>query len=332
MTDELWIDPELAVALDAIMWDERPHATIDLDRPERARARLRAAVEPPDRRPVRSVLIDLPRTDGTHLGLRMHRPEVLEGRDAPVLVWVHGGGYVLGSAAGDGRVERELADRVGCCVVGVDYRVAPEHPHPEPIQDVLQAVDWVGRSPDVDPARVALGGESAGAGLVAAAALALQSRPGTELCFQLLIAPMLDDRTDGSTMPGVDSLGLWNSRLNRRAWELYLPAGRASSVPEAVAARAERLAGLPATYLDVGNADLFCPETVTYAARLLASGVPVELHVWAGAYHGFYEVAPDAAISRTAKEHRITALRRGLGITAASDPRPASDDPPPRRR
>ncbi|MDQ6524505.1 alpha/beta hydrolase [Nocardioides sp. LHD-245] len=312
-TDGPWLDPELAVALEAIPHHERPQATIDPDRIEGARARLRRAVELPDGRPVRSEAVRIVRADNTFLDLRLHRPAGEARRSSapggPVLVWLHGGGYLLGSAPSDPRVEQEYADRVGCAVVGVDYRTAPEHPHPAPLEDVLLTLAWLrdgGGGGGGAPSWVALGGESAGAGLAAATVLAAK-----DIDFQLLVAPMLDDRTDEATSPAVDALGLWSGELNRRAWALY-QRPEASSAPLASAARAAALDGSPPAYLDVGSADLFCRETVAYAQRLDQHGVPVELHVWPGAYHGFYEVAPTAAVSLAAKAARVRALRRAL--------------------
>lgn len=301
-----WLDPELEAALAGVPWRERTQAVIDPDDLAVARARLASYVEPEDGRPIHSENVLLDRPEGGQLMLRVHRPDRAPEGDLAVLVWLHGGGYLLGSAATDTRAERAYADRVGCCVVGVDYRVAPKHPHPAALHDVLRALAWVRRTPGLNAARVAIGGESAGAGLAAATALADHG-----LCFQLLVAPMLDDCTDDAVDPEVSCLGLWDGRLNKRAWELYL-GGTESGSPVAAAARADSLSGLPPACLDVGTADLFCGETVSYAERLRRNGIPTELHVWPGAYHGFYELAPQAQLSVLAIETRTLALRRAL--------------------
>jgi acetyl esterase/lipase len=316
----VWLDPELDAELSAIAWGDRPQATIDLDDLAPSRRRIAEGPVGPDAYPMRSSTILVARPDGD-LALRLHVPDTGSG-PWPVLVWLHGGGYVLGSAATDSRTERGYGASGNCVVVGVDYRVAPEHPHPAAVDDCLLALDWIVDHADafrLDLARVVVGGESAGAGL--AAAVALESRRhSTLVSFLFLLAPMLDDQPVSRRTSDVDSLGLWSSALNARAWAMYAKdRGDGIRVPYASVARAPEVDTMPSTYIDVGSADLFYQESMAFAARLAASGVATEAHVWLGAFHGFYEIAPAAGITLRATEVRVQALRRALGTSAVSD-------------
>jgi acetyl esterase/lipase len=238
-------------------------------------------------------------------------------RPLPALLWIHGGGYVIGSADGDDPLVKSIVEAVGCAAVSVDYRLAPETPHPGPVEDCYAALTWLHAHADelgVDPGRIAIGGASAGGGLAAGLGLLTRDRGEVPLAFQLLIYPMLDDRT--VTHPDPHPYAgefIWNHDANRFGWQSYLgqePGGPDAS-PYAAAARAERLAGLPPTYLCVGALDLFLEEDLEYARRLMREGVPTELHVYPGAYHGFNMVV-DAQVSRAYSRDYLDALRRAL--------------------
>lgn len=228
----------------------------------------------------------------------------------PAVLWIHGGGYVIGEAAQDDRICRELAERLGAVVASVDYRLAPEHPFPTPLDDCESALRWLAARPDVDPTRVAVSGASAGGGLAAALAQRVRDRGEVALAFQSLVYPMLDDRTVLRT--GIDerSFRLWDQRSNRFGWASYLGVEPGSDAipPGSVPARCADLAGLAPAWIGIGTLDLFFEEDTAYAERLRTSGVPCELDVVDGAFHGFDSVLPKAGVSRALRTSQIAAL------------------------
>lgn len=235
----------------------------------------------------------------------------------PALFHIHGGGYIMGAPEMSETQNMALAKDLGCTVVSVDYRLAPETPHPGPVEDCYAALKWLhdnAKSLGVDPARIAVGGESAGGGLSAALALLARDRGEVKLVFQLLIYPMIDDRTcvDKSPHPFVGEY-VWTPDSNRFGWKSLtgVEPGSAGVSPYAAAARAEKLEGLPPAFISVGALDLFLEEDMEYARRLMRAGVPTELHVYPGAFHGFNLSVPSRVstnFNRDAKE----ALRRAL--------------------
>ncbi len=242
------------------------------------------------------------------IGVRLYRPAGATAAATPALLWIHGGGYVLGTAAQDDALCRRFVERLGITVAAVDYRLAPEHPYPAPLEDCYTALAWLADLPGVDATRVAIGGASAGGGLAAALALLARDRSGVQPVFQVLVYPMLDDRSVGSHL---DDPGhrLWNATSNRLGWSSYL----GSADPNvAVPARRTDLAGLPPAWLGVGTLDLFHDEDLDYAARLQAAGVPCEVHVVPGAFHGFDGLAPKADISTAFFDSQCAALRPSL--------------------
>lgn len=258
------------------------------------------------------------------ISLRVHRPASADGRPLPALLWIHGGGYVLGRASHEDGLCRILARRVGAVVAAVDYRTAPEHPWPTALHDAHDAlVHLAGRS-EVDPNRIAIGGASAGGGLTAALAIHARDHADVRPVFQLLVYPMLDDRT--ATRTGIDErdFRMWNNRSNRYGWRSYLGAepGGPDVPPTAAPARAtpEDLVGLPPAWLGVGDLDLFHDEGVEYARRLREAGVPCPVEIVPGAFHGFEVVAADAPISRRFLDSQIAALADALG----TEPRPGA--------
>ncbi|MBB5685962.1 alpha/beta hydrolase [Sphingobium boeckii] len=234
----------------------------------------------------------------------------------PAVLYLHGGAFLLGSAKAMQTPNSLMALEAGCVVVSVDYRLAPETPHPGPIEDCYAALRWLhdnAASLGVDPARIAVAGESAGGGLAAALALLARDRGEVPLVHQHLIYPMLDDRTGPDTANPYAGQFIHSARSNRFAWSSLLgqPAGSEGVSPYAAAARAEDLAGLPGAYIAVGALDLFAEENLDYARRLMRAGVPVELHLYPGAYHGF-ELAANAALTLRAHDNSINALQRAL--------------------
>ncbi len=251
--------------------------------------------------------------------LRLWLYETSARRDAGptgALIWMHGGGLVAGSAAQDHALCSRIAREAGILVVSVEYRLAPEHPYPAAIDDVWAALQWIRMSAPalgVDTSRLAVGGASAGGGL--AAALAQRCRDeDVDLAFQMLVYPMLDDRTGsgGVDVPGRGDF-VWTARQNAESWQAYLshPSGEPEERPWAAPARREDLAGLAPAWIGVGDLDLFLDECVEYARRLETSGVPVSLRVEPGMYHGA-DICQWARSMRDFRAESIDALGRAL--------------------
>lgn len=248
--------------------------------------------------------------------LRVYRP-LRNGDDppaGPALLWLHGGGFVVGSARQDERLCATFARELGITVASVDYRLAPENPYPAGLDDCYAGLRWLHRQPAVDPARVAVGGASAGGALAAAVAQTAYDRGEVPVAFQLLAYPMLDDRTALRTDVAPGDHIVWNSTGNRFGWTSYLGAAAGSPAVTAPAApgRREDLSGLPPAWIGVGSADLLHDESLSYAERLRAAGVPCEVAVIPGAFHGFDALVPKAAVTRDFVRRQAMALRTAL--------------------
>jgi len=235
----------------------------------------------------------------------------------PAVLEIHGGGYVIGSAVMGDFANRAMALELDCIVVSVDYRLAPETPWPGALEDCYAALCWMAENAaelDIDPARIAIAGGSAGGGHAAALAIHARDQGGPAICFQLLDYPMLDDRTCSVDEPHpFCGEFVWTPEMNHFGWKSLLGVEPGSAeVPEAaVPARTRDLAGLPPAYMMVGSLDLFLDEDLEYARRLARAGVPVELHVIPGGYHGF-GLAQDAPQTKQAARLRSEALARAL--------------------
>jgi len=252
---------------------------------------------------------------GHELLVRVYRPEAAADT-LPAILHIHGGGFVLGSVATNHLANIELATTAGAVVVSVDYRLAPETQGLGAVEDCYAALCWLrdrAAELDIDPARIAVRGESAGGGLAAALALLARDRGGPAIAHQNLIYPMLDDRTCAAAhAPHLGAL-VWTPQGNAFGWRSLLgrEPGAADVSPYEAAARAGDLAGLPPAFIAVGALDLFVIEDLDHARRLIETGVPVELHVYPGAYHGF-DVVPDAPPVQRMKRDAVAALRRAL--------------------
>lgn len=236
----------------------------------------------------------------------------------PCIYHIHGGGYVGGSAAQLEPLHRPAAFDLNCVIISVDYRLAPENPFPASIEDCYAGLAWTFANASelsVDRNRVGVMGESAGGGLAAALALLVRDRGEYRLAFQHLIYPMLDDRTCVVAEPNpVAGEFIWTAHNNRFGWSSLLghqPGGPDVS-PYAAAARAADLSGLPPAFIACPTLDLFIEEDIAYATRLARAGVPVELHVYPGGFHGFDIFGGDAPISVRARRDSRDALRRAL--------------------
>ena len=241
-------------------------------------------------------------------------------QNRPATVYIHGGGYVVGRADTNLQLAQDIAQATQSMVVSVDYTLAPEAHFPKSLEQNYAALAWLHQNAGqfgVDPARIAICGDSAGGGHAAMLAIAARDRGEFEIAFQCLIYPMLDDRT-GSTrrMPPTIGQFIWTEAENRFGWSslLGMPAGSPTVPPGSVPARVENLSLLPPTFIGVGSIDLFCAEDIDYARRLILSGVQTEMFVVPGAYHGFDVVARDARASVEFRSVWQSALRRGLGL------------------
>ena len=250
-------------------------------------------------------VVDLP----SGAGARLYRPTAAAAPTA-ALLWIHGGGYLLGGPEQDDALCRRYVQRLGIVVAAARYRLAPEHPYPIPLEDCYTVLTWLAGLPGVDADRIAIGGASAGGGLTAALSFLARDRGEVSPVLQVLSYPMLDDRTVG---PELDKPGfrLWNTRSNRFGWTSYL-GGADPAV--AVPARRTDLAGLAPAWLGVGTLDLFCAEDLAYAARLNAAGVECEVHEVPGAFHGFDGLAPKSAVSQAYFDSTCASLRRALKV------------------
>lgn len=244
--------------------------------------------------------------------VRVYRPIASTGV-LPGLLYIHGGGMILGTIEDSDLGAAGLCEAINAVLVSIDYRLAPEHPHPAPVEDCYAALVWmVEHAEDLgfDATRLAVVGASAGGGLTIATSLMARDRGGPSIRFQMPIYPMLDDRNITPSSREITDVGIWDRATNLQAWDWYL--GEAQADAYAAPARATDLAGLPPTFIDVGEMDLFRDEDIEFAARLLQASVPTELHVYPGAYHGSDAFAADAALSQRMWATRIGALLRAL--------------------
>ena len=239
------------------------------------------------------------------------------------ILHTHGGGYVTGSASASVRNLQEVAAALDCCAVSVEYRLAPETTYAGSIEDNYAGLLWLYRHAEemgVDPQRLAVMGESAGGGHAALLAIAARDRGEVPLAFQLLVYPMLDDRT-GSTREVPPQMGriVWTAAANRFGWGAFLgqEAGGASVPSAAVPARVSSVEGLAPAFIGVGGIDLFVLEDIEYARRLIEAGVSTQLLVVPGAFHGFDGLAADTEVAQRFNAAKLDALRGALGGDSA---------------
>ncbi|MEU1571173.1 alpha/beta hydrolase [Streptomyces collinus] len=315
-------DPELAAALELINGMISPGLTLD----EIAEVRQGPGIQ---------MLADLDLTMGgtfevedrrvpgpqgePDISLLICRPAAEPAGPRPVIYHVHGGGMVIGTNRVGVDVPLAWAQALDAVVVSVEYRLAPEHPHPAPVEDVYAGLLWTADHAaeiGADPERIVIAGASAGGGLCAALALLTRDRKGPQPIGQVLMCPMLDDRNDTPSTYQMAGLGVWDRTANETGWTALLGSRRGGpDVPAyAAPARAEDLTGLPPAFLDVGSAETFRDEVVAYASRIWQAGGVAELHVWPGGFHGFDGFAPQAAVSQAARGAQVAWLRRLLGV------------------
>ena len=309
-------DPQVAAVLEALSDSGSPAAAPPpVGDVESRRSALNAMLEQannvaqPIAGEVEIIDHEVTAADGTGIRARWYRLPSSTSRAA--VLYLHGGGMILGSVPiFDGPVSRYIA-RTGVAMLSVDYRLAPEHPHPTPVEDAYAGLLWLATHAselDIDPARIAIMGDSAGGGLAAAVAILSRDRNGPDLARQILLYPMLDDRTNMPD-PYIAPFAGWSYDDNVTGWNALLGARRDDSQidPSAAPARLTDASGLPPAYIEVDQLDIFRDEDVTYALTLSRAGVPVELHLHPGVPHEYDAIAFGADVSRRAlaDRHRV---------------------------
>ena len=249
---------------------------------------------------------------GKNLKLRSYRPIDKKGL-LPCLYYIHGGGMIMGSVENDDVNASRLSEVLGVVVISVDYRLAPEDPHPAQINDCYEGLLWIESQKEnlqIDSSKIVLYGQSAGGGLVIATSMMVRDKGGPKIAFQMPIYPMLDDRHETPSSHEITNIGIWDREGSIEAWKWYL----GGKEPDAYAApsRAVSLEGLPPTFIDVGELDLFRDENIQFAQRLLQAGVTTEFHLYPGAYHASENFAPDADLSKIIWNNRLQALAKAF--------------------
>lgn len=308
------LDPELEDQLATLPKLDSP----DIHESRRSLTDAMSRLPEPDSSGVTVLHREVPGTDGEpDVPVTIYRPD-RQARRACVLD-VHGGGFTMGSAAMNHAINIRIARRLGIPVVSVDYRLAPEHPFPAALKDCYAALRWAqsgGHEDDDGEVNIALHGFSAGAGLCAALALLARDDDGPRIMFQYLGCPLLDDRLETRSMRQFTNTPMWTRSMTASSWRSYLGTKYASGIaaPQyAAPARAEDLSRLPPTYVSVMTFDPLRDEGIAYAQRLIECGVPTELHLFPGTFHGS-NLIHQAAISRRETTERIEVLRRGLSL------------------
>ncbi len=309
------VDPELVPALD--LFPAEMLAAIG-DDPPAARAMLEGLMLAMlEAVPPNEVVIEertIPGPDGD-IPIAIYQP--LAPAPRPGLLMFHGGGYIVGTAREDLN-GIGYAEHVGCTVVSVDYRMAPEFTYKASIADCFAGLNWMFDNADalgVDTKRIAIGGGSAGGGLTAGLALYNRDNKGPDVAFQLLVYPMIDDTHETPSGYEVTHPNVWNRDVSLKAWKMYLgdEYGTDNVSPYAAAARATDLSGLPPAFVTVGTEDLFRDEDIDYAQRLMAAGVPTQLEVHPGMFHGGEGFVPQAGVSQRMRMGYLDALKRAIG-------------------
>jgi acetyl esterase/lipase len=254
--------------------------------------------------------------DRTKVRLRIYKPKNIAS-PTPVLIWLHGGGYVMGRPEMDEGRCIDYARKSGILVVSVDYRCAPKHPFPAGLDDCYSALKWVASHAQqlgVDVKRIAVGGVSAGGGLAAALVQLVHDRKEIEPVFQFLVYPMLDDRTVLHADIDDSNNVTWTQRSNRFGWEAYLgqDCGSVDAPAYAVPARRQDLSGMPAAWIGVGSLDIFHDEDVAFGKRLIECGIECEIEIVPGAFHGFDAFAPQLPLVQDFRNLQIAALKKHL--------------------
>ena len=275
-------------------------------------AKLSAKISPPPS-DVEISNFNCPRPDGTSLPLRLYRKR--GSRSLALIVYVHGGGMIMGTVDSYDSVCSKYASFANIAILSVDYRLAPEYPYPAAIEDVSAGVQWARENCvelSIEPNRIGIAGDSAGGGIAAGVLLKARDE-GVGLNAAMLIYPMLDDRTIASPADGPKLTGpfiTWSYNDNITGWRCLLgEMGPGEVSAYAAPARATNLGGLPPIYLEVGDLDIFHDEDVVFASRIRDAGGNVQLHLRPGCPHGYEVFAPKSRVAQLAMEQRYGYLR-----------------------
>jgi len=264
--------------------------------------------------------LTIPADDGSEIALTIFAPSPV-GANAPCVLWLHGGGMIMGDRFSQIDIPLEWLQQLGAVVVTVEYRLAPEFTGTTPVEDAHNGLRWIAENSaelGIDPARIIVAGTSAGGGIAAGVALLARDRGTVPLFAQVLICPMLDHRNSTTSSQQYTGSGTWPRETNEFAWNSLLGPDRSGPSIYSSPALAEDLSGLPTTYVDAGTAEVFRDEDVAYATAIWAAGGQAELHVWAGGFHGFDALFPQARLSAAARETRTEWLTRLLSTHTAT--------------
>lgn len=254
--------------------------------------------------------------DDNELRIRIYKP-AQQHTELPCLLWIHGGGYILGSVEDNDSLCVQVVDTANCVVVSVDYRLAPEYPYPAPLEDCYSALTWVADHAlelQIDANRIGVAGGSAGGGLAAGLTLLARDRAYPSICFQMPLYPMINDGNNTPSANEIKEGMIWNQKANDFGWKCYLGDlhGQDDVPIYAAPARAEDYSNLPYTYTCVGQLDPFRDETISYVTKLAQAGVDVEFHLYPGAYHGFEVLNPQSEKAQQVVNEYVNAIKVGF--------------------
>jgi hypothetical protein len=256
------------------------------------------------------------RDEGRSIEVRSYVPKSNTAKKTnPGLIFIHGGGMVMGNLDIGHENCKMFATRLGLSVFSINYRKAPESPYPAALEDCLDVTNWIKdnfQDLNTDLKNVGLYGGSAGGGLVLATALAARDAGTSYFKYMMPIYPMIDDSCSTQSAKEFTDIGIWDRRANIEAWDWYL----GKQVPDSYAApfRATDLRNLPSCYSDVGELDLFRDENIIFFQRLVQSGVATEFHMYPGAFHGSENIAPESSLSKKIWERRIEAISKLISM------------------
>lgn len=255
--------------------------------------------------------------------IRCYKPKTYQSsthnqdQSLPVLLWIHGGGFISGDSKSNDTVCENFSLKCNCIVVSVDYRLTPQHPYPAGFDDCYTVLEWLANSGaarlKIDTDNIAVGGSSVGGCLAAGITLKACETGGPNIKHQLLLIPVLDDRhLTQSSRDITDHRVVWNRDLSLLAWDGYLHDVFGETPSYAAPARTKTIPALPSTFISVEEQDLLRDESIVYAQRLMQAGVTTELHVYPGTFHGSFLDAPDADVSKQHMADAINSLRKAL--------------------
>ena len=311
MTDRSRLDPEATVSLDGLL-QALPggfNAIADINARRATVAGIMATVEVPKNPNVEITEHIAPGPAG-EIKVRVYSPKNVAA-PRPALVYIHGGGMILGSIDGEQGNAQMMCDQLGMTIASVDYRKAPEDPHPAATLDCFAAAKWVfanATSLGIDVNKIGIYGGSAGGGLTISVALKARDEGGPNFKFMVPIYPMIDHRNESHSSKLITDVGIWDRAGSIEAWSWYL--GGQKPDQHSSPAIATNLKGLPPAYIDVGEMDMFCDEDLDFVKRLGEADVRVEFHLWPGVYHGAEIFAPDAPISKNIVATRLAGIKR----------------------